>query len=316
MNIRHTLFAALCCMSVFTSCDKDEPDPITPTPIPEETGPKLVFKFVFDPNQERLNNLGQPSTIPAGNAAQSPVFKKMSQHYIELAGDWNPLGGGEVLFYGNETNTGGANAINHNTSVMTGNNEVFYSKPLSQITPGSYKWLRVSLAYQNYDIQYKSILLPGNGLGTGTLASFIGYRTYITSYTINGVNYTPTSGTGGQGNHAQGYWGFQTNVFGTNYFVDGQAPAGATTVPNPLFASSPIPAGSCVVTGQFVNTSEDQSPLVITGNETEDIVITVSLSTNNSFEWHEVNADGYYQPDAGEYVVDMGVRGMIPIKNN
>lgn len=316
MNIRHTLFAALCCMSVFTSCDKDEPDPITPTPIPEETGPKLVFKFVFDPNQERLNNLGQPSTIPAGNAAQSPVFKKMSQHYIELAGDWNPLGGGEVLFYGNETNTGGANAINHNTSLMTGNNEVFYSKPLSQITPGSYKWLRVSLAYQNYDIQYKSSLLPGNGLGTGTLASFIGYRTYITSYTINGVNYTPTSGTGGQGNHAQGYWGFQTNVFGINYFVDGQAPAGATTVPNPLFASSPIPAGSCVVTGQFVNTSEDQSPLVITGNETEDIVITVSLSTNNSFEWHEVNADGYYQPDAGEYVVDMGVRGMIPIKNN
>jgi len=314
MKIRHSLLVAFCCFALFSSCDKEDELEPNPTPVPEESGPKLIFKFVFDPTQERLNNFGQPSTVPAGNAAQSPVFKKMSQHYIELAGDWDALGGGEVLFYGNETSAGGANAINHNTSVMTGNNEVFFSKPLSQITPGSYKWLRVSLAYQNYDIQYKSSLLPNNGLGTGTIASFIGYRTYITSYTINGVAYTPSSGTGGQGNHTQGYWGFQTNVFGTNYFADGQAPAGATTVPNPLFASSPIPAGSCVVTGQFVNGAEVQSPLVITGNETEDVVIIVSLSTNNSFEWHEVNADGYYQPDAGEYVVDMGVRGMIPIK--
>ena len=57
------------------------------------------------------------------------------------------------------------------------------------------------------------------------------------------------------------------------------------------------------------------SPLVITGAETNDIVITVSLSINKSFEWHEVTADGYYQPEIGEYVVDMGVRGLIPIKN-
>ncbi|MBL7884944.1 MAG: hypothetical protein JNL69_12805, partial [Bacteroidia bacterium] len=115
--------------------------------------------------------------------------------------------------------------------------------------------------------------------------------------------------------HVQGYWAFLTNVLGQNYFADGQAPAGATTVPNPLFASSPIPAGSCVVTGQFVNNSMTNDPLVITGSETQDIVITVSLSTNKSFEWHEVVADGYYQPEVGEYVVDMGIRGLIPIKD-
>ncbi len=32
-------------------------------------------------------------------------------------------------------------------------------------------------------------------------------------------------------------------------------------------------------------------PLVITGNETEDVVITVSLSTDRSFEWSD-NGDG------------------------
>ena len=86
----------------------------------------------------------------------------------------------------------------------------------------------------------------------------------------------------------------------------GQAPAGATTVPNPLFASSPIPAGSCVVTGMFA------SPLVITGNETSDINIRVSLSTNKSFEWTEVANPGTYDPADGDVPVDMGIRGMIP----
>ncbi|MFN0033330.1 MAG: hypothetical protein ACKVOR_14300, partial [Flavobacteriales bacterium] len=68
-----------------------------------------------------------------------------------------------------------------------------------------------------------------------------------------------------------------------------------------------VPAGSCVVTGEFA------SPLVITGSETEDIVVIISLSTNRSFEWTEVNMDGFYEPSAGEAVVDMGVRGLIPI---
>lgn len=88
--------------------------------------------------------------------------------------------------------------------------------------------------------------------------------------------------------------------------VEGQAPEGATTVPNPLAATSPIPAGSCVVTGQFVN------PLVIAGNETADVDLILSLSINKSFEWIEVNNDGMFEPLAGETVVDMGLRGLIP----
>jgi hypothetical protein len=78
-------------------------------------------------------------------------------------------------------------------------------------------------------------------------------------------------------------------------------------VVNPLFATSPIPDGSCVVTGQFA------SALQITGNETEDVVITVSVSTNKSFEWVEHGANSYYEPLQGDTVVDMGIRGMIPL---
>ena len=91
------------------------------------------------------------------------------------------------------------------------------------------------------------------------------------------------------------------------YADTGSASAGATTVPNPLFATSPIPAGSCVVTGEL------STPLTVTGLETEDVVITVSLSTNKSFEWAEIDGDNVFEPLEGEFPVDMGIRGMIPI---
>jgi hypothetical protein len=315
MKKRMMLLAALALMMSVVGCKKDEDATGNPPTGPVAEGPKLVFKFVFDSTQVRLNNVGQPATIPAGHAAQSPNFRKISQHYIELANDWHLLGAGEVLYQGHETTQGGATAIDHIASVKTGNDEVFYSIPLSSIEPGSYKWLRVSLAYQEYDIQFKYDNQWASGMATGTIGSFIGYRTYIDQYALNGQTHQPSEASGGVGNHAQGYWGFQTSVLGQNIFFDGQAPEGATTVPNPLFATSPIPQGSCVVTGQFVNGNSENTPLVITGNETQDIVITVSLSTNKSFEWQDVIPDGHFQPDANEGVVDMGVRGMIPIMN-
>lgn len=328
-TLKTTLLLSFLLMTVlvFNGCKKDkeeETPPATTTPPytactpstaytpPVATTPKLIFKFKFDSTQARLNNFGNPSTVPAGNAAQSPIFHYMSQHYIELAGDLDAVGAGKVLHIGSQTTAGGTSAIDYCASVQAAENATFFSIPLDSITPGSYKWLRVSLAYQNYTISYKSTSIPG-GFGTGTLASFIGFKTYIPGYQITGSSYQPSSGTGGSGNHNQGYWGFKTTVSGSDYFFDGQS--AGTTVPNPLFVTSPIPSGSCLVTGQFVDNVMANSPLIITGLETADIVITVSLSTNNSFEWTEVTADGYYQPDIGESVVDMGIRGLIPIKN-
>ncbi len=321
------LSLAITSVLTFNSCkkEKDEEPPATTTTAPYTactpattftppvaTTPKLIFKFKFDSMQVRLDNFGNASTVPSGNAAQSPIFHFMSQHYIELAGDFDAVGSGKVLHIGQQTTAGGATAIDYCSTVQAAENTTFFSIPLDSITPGSYKWLRVSLAYQNYTISYKSTSVPG-GFGTGTLASFIGFKTYIPGYQISGTSYQPTSATGGPGNHNQGYWGFKTTVSGTNYFLDGQS--AGTTVPNPLFATSPIPSGSCLVTGQFVDNTMTNSPLLITGLETADIVITVSLSTNKSFEWTDSTPDGYYQPDAGEAVVDMGIRGLIPIKN-
>jgi hypothetical protein len=194
-------------------------------------------------------------------------------------------------------------AILFDQNVRVGDGETFFSIPITDVTPGTYEWLRVSLAYQNYDINYRvgPPSVPTTYDGVGTIAAFIGYRTYITNYIIK------TQSIAVNAEKLQGYWGLETNITGFGvYTTVGQAPPGATTVPNPLFASSPIPAGSCVVTAAF------SSPLVITGNETQDVVVQVSLSINKSFEWIESGGNNLYEPMGGDTVIDMGVRGMIP----
>lgn len=321
-------FIALCLVSVVLfSCKKKEDDP-EPQPLPTTTtgasvcptcnfpdtvwtntqpGPKLIFKFVFDSTQVRLNNLGQPSSVAAGNAGYSPKFNFMSAHYIELAQtNTTAVGSGVKLYHAPETTCGGTAAIVHCQGVLVKDSAVFFSVPITPSVVGTYKWLRVSLAYQNYDIKVKT---TSAGIIVGTVASFVGYNTYVSKYKMHGTVMTPT--TGGVGNHAQGYWGFHTKVFGVDYWADGQAPATTVVNPNP---SSPIPAGSCLVTGEFVAASAPTvgAPLVITGTETSDVIITVHLSTNKSFEWNEVTFDGYFQPEVGEKPVDMGIRGMIP----
>jgi len=265
----------------------------------EESEPRLVFKFKLDPNQQRLNNLGQPAPMPSGHAGQSPRFNGISAHYVELTPtQWTQVGEGEVVFINEETTAGGDTAIRFDKEVIVKDGEVFLSVPIHDVTPGSYQYLRVSLAYQNYDVD---LLASGYHL-TGTIASFVGYNTYITSFKVK------DSTVSVNGNRLQGYWAFETHNSPVPVPVQtGQAPA--TTVVNPLFATSPIPSGSCLVTGTF------SSPLIITGNEREDVVITVSVSINKSFEWQEVNADGIWEPLAGEAVVDMGLRGLIPTVN-
>ncbi|HRQ52007.1 MAG TPA: hypothetical protein PLR74_15775, partial [Agriterribacter sp.] len=221
------------------------------------------------------------------------------------------------LYNAPETDAGGETAIGFERSAGAANNEVFYAIPLKDIPAGEYEWLRISLAYQNYHVQYHVdttiIITTDTGTNsivinqdfTGTVASFIGYNTYLKSYLIKSQSLTV------DGNRKQGYWGFETTITGEGfneiYTASGQSPEGGTTVVNPIFNTSPVPAGSCVVTAAFV-----PGKLVITGNETENIIVEVSLSTNKSFEWEEVISNGKWDPLKGEPVVDMGIRGMIP----
>lgn len=70
MRTRFLIFGLLLALSF--SCQKDD----------ISTEPNLIIKFKFDSNQVRLNNLGQPVTIPSGNAAQSPSFNSISAHFL------------------------------------------------------------------------------------------------------------------------------------------------------------------------------------------------------------------------------------------
>lgn len=320
------VFIASLFLLIFISCKKKETVTEEPTPEPTPTiacptcnfpdtvwtstatGPKLIFKFKFDSTQARLNNLAMPATVPGTNAAQSPTFNGMSAHYIEMAqGDLTQVGQGTVLYRAAETECGGAKAIVFCESVVAKDGDVFFSVPIASITPGTYKWLRVSLAYQNYDVKIKT---TSAGVINGTIASFVGFNTYVSKYKMHNAVMTPTAN--GAGNKLQGYWGFYTNYMSTDVKAEGQAPQTTVVNPNP---SSPIPQGSCLVTGTFVTTSAPNvsAPLTITGNETQDIIITVSLSTNKSFEWKELTFDGLFQPEIGETVVDMGLRGLKPM---
>jgi len=286
-----TITALAMATLLFQSCQKDNGT---------GTGEaKVNFIFKFDSTQARLNAIGQPAAMAAGHKGQSPRFNTMSAHYVEMTPSaFTALGAGAVVYKAPEVTTGGSTAIDFTNSKFAGNNQVFLSVPVKSFAAGTYTWLRVSLAYQNYNVYM-------NALGQtidATIASFIGYNTYLGNFKVKDSNIIVNA------NKLQGYWAIEGNYLGFGFLSTGQAPPGATTVPNPLFASSPIPAGSCLVTGQF------SAPLVITGNESKDITIIVSLSTNKSFEWIDADGNSTYDPNNGDLVIDMGIRGMIPIK--
>ena len=333
--MKKLMFLSQLILVAFVSCKKDSKTTtaaITPPPPPS-----LKFVFKFDSTQVRLGDSGQVTTVPANHRAQNPRFNGMSSHYIELSPSAaTQVGAGNVLYKTTTvaqnppitiTNASGSQtyttAISFDQENVVGQGGHFFSIPLSLVTPGTYQYLRISVAYQNYDVKYgilagtvvNSYTFPSNFYTTGTIASFIGYNTYIGNYTIKSQNIAVN------GTRQQGYWGFESAPYivnSTTYTIaasQGQTPQGATTVVNPLFASSAIPPGSCLVTGQFVSPAGTAEALTITGHETSDIVITVSLSTNNSFEWkhNPANpADNNIYPLNGDTVVNMGVRGMIP----
>lgn len=268
------------------SCESDEA---------ESSEPMLVVKFRFDKTQQRLDNSGRLAVMPGENAAMTPELNAVAADYLELSPDEiTRLGDGAVIYRAPVTAIGGGNAIDFGKSEIVRDGQTAIKIPLKEIAAGNYNWVRVSIGYQNYTIDVRH---SGKDY-KATVASFIGSNTYIGSHAI-GNNFFDVNA-----NRPQGYWAFALTNY--PYSLEGQAPKGATTVPNPLAASSPIPPGSSVVTGQIAN------KLVVTGKEKKDIVLTLSISVNNSFEWKEIDFDGKFEPAIGETIVDMGVRGLIP----
>ena len=307
-DMKKTLLLLLPVLFLFIGCrDKDDP---------QNTEAVLRVKFRFDPDQERLNNLGNPATIPAGNAGQTPTFRGLSGHFIELLStELTPYQGGEELYSGPEVPASNNNpfgfttAINFDSAIVAGSGETFIEVPLSSIAPGTYRHLRISVSYQSYDVNFNLLNVPSFGdlnNQSGTVASFLGYNQYLSEFTVRDANFTVNDAV------LQGFWAFETDLTSPydlyNTIFSGQSPSEATTVVNP-FPNNPIPQGSCVVSG-----SMDQD-LVINGDETEDIEMTLSFSIDRSFEWVDNNGNGEWDIDAdnssnSESVVDMGLRGL------
>lgn len=275
---------------------------------------KLNITFIMDSNAVRLDNFGNPVAIQSGNAAQDPDFRTLGVHYIGLyPNEFTPYENGIKVFSSPITEEGGSKAIDFKNELFITEENNKISVSLKSINSGTYKYLRSSIGFQKYKIIYNlggaSTVDPNwpNGLSDdididGTLASFVGYNTYINNYSLK------TETVNVNANKTQGYYGLESNgnILGYqfNKFTEGIAPQ--TTVSNPIFATSPIPTGSCIVTGKFLTS------LVIPENPTQDINIQVIISINNSFEWKDINGNGKFEPLLGEQVIDMGTRGIFP----
>ncbi|WNJ17768.1 hypothetical protein [Pontibacter sp. G13] len=292
------------CLAVLTGCD----------PVPEVPVGVLKIRLAFDADQARLDNLGQPSEIPDGHAAQTPEFNAMSIHYIELVPDaWTQLGEGSVVYRGEETEEGGEAAIKFDAAIVEDDGGYLLELPMSEVAAGTYAYARASVSYQNYTVNFDLDLTELGYPGIeefpdqrGTIASFVGFNTYIGNLTVDQESIAVDA------NKRQGFWAFEMELdepLSTYYQeppLTGEAPAGATTVVNPISSQSPVPAGSCVVTGAF------DAPLTITEARDEEVELTFSFSINNSFEWEDPNGNGKWDftVQGAEPVVDMGLRGL------
>jgi len=290
------------------SCTPTEDETVNPN----TTDRKIRFQFNFDENQTRLGALGQPAEISAGNAAQTPDFQKLSVHVIDMTPNrFTPYGEGFLAYKGAETTVGGTNAVDFDEAIIENENSIFLELPLKDMQPGTYEYARVSVSFQQYDVKFNINNIPQVGNlenQTATVASFLGFNNYIGDIQVREQTLSVND------DKLQGFWAFETDLTAPwssyNQLYSGEAPGGATTVVNPLAGDSDIPAGSCIVTGAFTE------PLVITGEEVDDILVTLSFSINESFEWKDLNNNGeldFYLDGStqNEQIVDMGLRGLI-----
>jgi hypothetical protein len=295
---RFAVFAVSCCLGMLLSAcasPEGEDGSDAGTEAGEEGGadPQLRIVLDVDPEQIRLDNFGEPAPEPPeGHAAQDPEFLLIGAHSAELVPDAYTLLDEGTQLFDSPHREGGVDFAE--LPVVTPSEELA-SVDLATLEPGTYEHLRVSVSFQRYRVEGHAEFMGIDVAADVEIASFVEGETYIDEYEL-GDEVVTVGAVKEQGYY--GAWSMYTGV------IEGQVPVGATTVPNPLDETSPIPVGSCVVTATF------DEPFVITGDEDQDVVLHVSLSTNTSFEWIDGNSDGLWQP-FDEQVVDMGLRGMV-----
>lgn len=281
----------------------------------KEVTHSVHFRVKFDGLQERLDNTGFPVAVGSGRAAQTPLMNQIGIQQVELtSNNTTLLGKGLVLLSTPLTTAGGEEAADFSQILMAKEGETFLTVPMKNFPVGRYEWARVSVAYQNFDVLFNMYNVPFVGTffdQRGTLASFLGQNTYVTPYKV----WSKQDNI--KGNIKQGYWCYETKLVpsyaSNDKMFSGYSPSGMTTAVNMMSTTVPNPIGSGIITGKF------DTPLSITGSETQDIYITLSFSVNRSFEWEETierNGKWDYNSQANtgqpsiERVLDAGLRGL------
>ena len=305
-NIRPVMFAfyAFIILSVILSGCKKAPDPT------------ITFTIKFDALQDRLDSNGQPTTTTTASA-QTPVFNKIGINYFELSSDANTLlGTGNILLNTPDITVAGSTnkAVDFSQLKMLADGDVLVTMPLKNFAAGQYQYARLSVPYLNFDVAFNLLDVPfaGDFLDErGAVAAFLAPNTFITNYKVFDKTQTIN------GTKKRGAWSFETKLSpgytAYNNIYNGQIPDSTITVVNPLRLTSPIPSGASVITGKFA------VPLTITGTETQNISVVLSLSINKSFEWQDkLRKNGKWDIEAQantgatvyEPLIDLGLRGL------
>ena len=267
------------------SCEKeDEPGDFFGG---ETSDPMLIIRFKFDETEQTSRKQG--STLP-GNAAQTPDYNSIAADFIQFTTTKDTASkSGIVAYQSPKTTMGGSEAIDFGLTRVVEENRVFVALPIKKLKTGNYRYVNVSIAFQNYKIKIRNNAADYDG----TMAGFTGFNTYIDTYEI-GNNIFPVNA-----NKTDGYWAFALDDF--PYQAKGQ-------ITDNIISNSGNDAGltkSRLITGKFT------SDLVITGKETSNIEVTLTLPVAHTFQWKEVIFDGKFEPSIGEQIINLGANDVV-----
>jgi hypothetical protein len=253
----------------------------------------LKINFKLDSLQERLDNYGNISSVPAAHGSMSPQNPKMRIGFVELLTDSGIQPGDGARIFG----TGEVIASNDTgyqccQGFLDENQTYQYLLPEVD-NPIRYYGIRIYFSYQHFDVNYTINDIQYSG----SVAAFLAKKSITYYFEVKDSVYTQYS------LKQNGEWYFEVDTPGYGIVQHGTA---FTASPNVLFQSVPTEANSCVVTCPI-------SPVLIMDYPMSK-TITISISTNHSFEWVENSTPGIFEPFDGDSIYDIGIRGVKVIQ--
>jgi hypothetical protein len=257
-----------------SSCCKTE-DQSPENRYPEFTNLRVVIQF--DSTQERLDNYGNIAPIPVGHAAQSPTNNSVLIKAIKFLKDsTSGYDSGTEVYY-NSDNSLASGASYYDTQIS------------SPDAPGTFKFIRIYFYHQKFNINFRQ---NGN-LHSGRVLSFLWPFDFNYSYQIQDSTILTDSVT------EKGEWYLESSDLPS--ILHGTVPY-SPTGPNVLFYSYGVPIQQYIVTCPI-------SPNLFL-DRPDSKTITISISTNHSFEWIEHSDPAFFEPFNGDTIVDLGIRGI------